>query len=50
MVLDSDGRCLGEITVPGAPELSGVCLSNDQTTLFITEASTGSVYYTQAWT
>ena len=41
-IFGPDGRALGEIAVP-APEITGLCLSGTGQ-LFITEASTGSVY------
>jgi len=43
LVLDSDGEIIDRIEVPG-PEVTGLCLTQDQRHLLITEKSTTSLY------
>ena len=40
---DDAGKLLEEIVTP-APELTGICIGPEQDALFVTEASTNSVY------
>eukprot|EP01029_Cantina_marsupialis_P027622 TRINITY_DN773098_c0_g1_i1.p1 TRINITY_DN773098_c0_g1~~TRINITY_DN773098_c0_g1_i1.p1 ORF type:complete len:203 (-),score=41.88 TRINITY_DN773098_c0_g1_i1:167-775(-) len=42
-VLDYEGRFERNLVVPG-PEITGMCLSLDNTSLFVTESSTGAMY------
>ena len=41
--LEPAGKLLEEIVTP-APELTGICIGPEQDALFVTEASTNSVY------
>ncbi|CEM20121.1 unnamed protein product [Vitrella brassicaformis CCMP3155] len=43
LVLDSEGEIQAIKEVPG-PEITGLCLSNDEKTLFVTESSTRCLY------
>lgn len=43
VVLDCEGEVTGQISVPG-PEVTGLCLTQDQRHLLITEKSTTSLY------
>lgn len=43
VIMDSGGEVLSNIAVPG-PEITGLCLTQDQKYLLITEKSTSSVY------
>lgn len=43
LILDVEGMVTAVLTVPG-PEITGLCLTNDQRSLLITERSTTSLY------
>ena len=42
-VLSPDGATENELTVPG-PQVTGLCLSADERELFVTEATTDTIY------
>merc|ERR1719263_931374 len=44
LVLDAEGEVTDRISVPGGPEVTGLCLTPDQRHLLITEKSTTSLY------